>query len=383
MKIKADHSDSNRISSPRIQARHRLAIWSLVLILALTALLPAGCEAAKQPQRFQTEWTGSFDTVIQMIVYAENEQVFQQYVALAKDRFQALHQLYDIYHTYPGINNIRTINEQAGLEPVKVDQEIIDLLLFCQENAQQTNHVVDITLGPLLAVWHNYRDEALSFPEKAKVPPLAELQAAAALADLDSLEIDSSNQTVRLAKTGMKLDVGAVAKGYATELIARDLIAAGLTSGIVSAGGSNVRMIGKPAETGRETWNVGIQDPDGNLMIPEAQNLDVIETTDTSIVTSGDYQRYYEVDGVIYHHLIDPRTLMPANHFRVMTIMTPDSGLADFLSTTLFLLPLEQGLAVLKKYPGSEALWVFQDGTIKATEGMRKVLRDGVALPVE
>ena len=382
MKIKADHPDSNRISSHSIQVRRQLAIWSLVLILAITAL-SAGCQAAKKPQRFQTEWTGSFDTVIQMIAYTDNEAVFQQYATLAKNRFQELHQLFDIYHTYPGINNISTINEQAGLDPVKVDQAIIDLLLFCQEHAQQTDRVVDITLGPLLAVWHNYRDEALSFPEEAKVPPIAELQAAAARANLDSLEIDPANQTVRLAKPGMSLDVGAVAKGYATELIARELIAAGLTSGIVSAGGSNVRMIGKPAETGRETWNVGIQDPNGNLMIPEAQNLDVIETTNTSIVTSGDYQRYYEVDGVTYHHLIDPKTLMPADHFRVVTIMTQDSGLADFLSTTLFLLPLEEGLAVLKQYPGSEALWVFKDGTIKATEGMRKVLRDGIALPVE
>lgn len=383
MKSKADHPDSKRISSPCNQVPRRLAIWSLLLILALTALLPAGCQTAKQPQRFQTEWTGSFDTVIQMIAYTDSEAVFQQYVTLAKNRFQELHQLFDIYHTYPGINNISTINDEAGLKPVKVDQEIIDLLLFCKEHAQQTDRVVDITLGPLLAVWHNYREEALSFPEQAKVPPMAELQTAAKLANLDDLEIDQANQTVRLAKPGMSLDVGAVAKGYATELIARELIAAGLTSGIVSAGGSNVRMIGKPAETGRKTWNVGIQDPDGNLMVPEVQNLDVIETNDTSIVTSGDYQRYYEVDGVIYHHLIDPRTLMPADHYRVVTIMTQDSGLADFLSTTLFLLPLEQGLAVLKKYPGSEALWVFKDGTIKATEGMRKVLRDGVALPVE
>lgn len=361
----------------------RLTALTLALILTSTALLSAGCSSTKQPQRFQTEWTGSFDTVIQMIVYADNEQTFQKYVTLAKDRFKEMHQLFDRYDDYPGINNIKTINDQAGLEPVTVDQAIIDLLQFCQDQSQQTDYVVNIMLGPVLAIWHDYRDEALAFPERAQVPPIARLQAAAALSDPAGLQIDTVNRTVRLTRAGMSLDVGAVAKGYATERVAEALKTAGMTSGIVSAGGSNVRMVGKPADPERTTWNIGVQDPDGNLMLPESQMLDTISTTDTSIVTSGDYQRYYVVDGVVYHHLIDPRTLMPANYFRVVTIMTPDSGLADFLSSTLFLLPLDQGLAVLRQYPGTEALWVFADGTIRATEGMRRVLRNQTALPAE
>ena len=362
--------------------RRRFHALVLALILLLAMMAGNGCSRQQQPKRFQTEWTGSFDTVIQLILYADSEQSFQRYVSIAKDRFLEMHRLFDRYNSYPGINNIKTINDRAGQEPVQVDRQIIDLLLFCQQQSRQTGFVVDITLGPVLEVWHEYRDEALSDPSLARVPSMAELQAARALVDPAGLEIDPAGQTVRLARAGMSLDVGAVAKGYATERVAEELKAAGLTSGIISAGGSNVRMIGKPADPERTSWNIGVQDPDGNPLIPEQKMLDTIGTNDTSIVTSGDYQRYYVVDGTVYHHLIDPVTLMPANDYRVVTIMTPDSGLADFLSSTLFLLPFDQGLAVLRQYPGTEALWVFPDGTIRATEGMRQVLRNQTALPV-
>lgn len=362
--------------------RRRFHALMLTLILLLTMVAGNGCSRQQQPKRFQTEWTGSFDTVIQLIIYADDEATFQRYVKLAKDRFLEMHRLFDRYNSYPGINNLKTINDQAGQAPVQVDRQIIDLLQFCQEQSRQSGYVVDITLGPVLEIWHKYREEALSDPSLARVPSMAELQAARALVYPDGLEIDAANRTVRLAKSGMSLDVGAVAKGYATERVAEDLKAAGLTSGIISAGGSNVRMIGKPADPERTAWNIGVQDPDGNPLIPEQKMLDTIGANDTSIVTSGDYQRYYVVDGTVYHHLIDPVTLMPANHFRVVTVMTPDSGLADFLSSTIFLLPLEKGLAVLRQYPGVEALWVLPDGTIRATEGMRQVLRNQTALPV-
>lgn len=363
------------------RTRLRLA----ALLLALTFLLPlavTGCGQQK-PQRFTSEWTGSFDTVIQIIVYARDEATFRRYETMAKSRFEELNQLFDIYHTYPGINNVRTINEQAGQAPVTVRQEIIDLLTIFREQALNTGRVVDITLGPVLKIWHDYRDQALADPGKAAVPPLADLQAAAQLRGLESIEIDAANRTVRLAKAGMSLDVGSVGKGYATELVARELEKAGLTSGAISAGGSNVRLIGKPDDPARTSWNIGIADPDGNSLVPEiSETLDTAMVNDTSIVTSGDYQRYYIVDGEVYHHLIDPRTLMPGRHFRAVSILYKDSGLADFLSSTVFLLPLEEGLAVLKRYPGAEALWIFNDGTIKATEGMRKVLKKQTAQPI-
>ncbi|MBP1757543.1 MAG: thiamine biosynthesis protein ApbE, partial [Firmicutes bacterium] len=233
---------------------------------------------------------------------------------------------------------------------------------------------VNVALGTVLSIWHDHRTAAES--GQGTVPDLQTLQAAAQHTNPASIRIDRAASTVELTDPLTRLDVGAVGKGYATEMIAQYLKSLGMTSGIVSAGGSNVRLIGKPADPARQTWAIGIQNPFISMMIPSDNSLDVIETNDTSIVTSGDYQRYYMVDGVMYHHLIDPVTLMPARYMRAVTIMVEDSGLADFLSTTVFLMPYEEGRKLIESIPNCEALWILDDGSIKATDGMLAVLKD-------
>ena len=170
----------------------------------------------------------------------------------------------------------------------------------------------------------------------------------------------------------MKLDDGAVAKGYATELVAQMLLASDMPSFIISAGG-NVRM-GNPPADGRAKWGVGIQDPDGAVL----GLSDIVETlylTGCSVVTSGDYQRYYVVDGQRYHHLIDPDTLMPDTDFRSVSIITEDSGYADLLSTAAFLMPYEESRAFIDSLDGVEAIWLFPDGSKKMTFGAMNVAK--------
>ena len=339
----------------------------LVLMLSFI-ILPGGCQQENDPIKFSYSFTGSFDTVIQIIGYAADEQAFNKMAKDAEARFVSLHQLYDIYNTYPDRNNLKSINDQAGIAPVKVDRPIIDLLLFYLEKDNLSPGTVNVALGPVLAVWQSYRTQALE-GGIAALPSESELRQAERLCDPDKIVIDATAGTVFLEEPGMILDVGAVAKGYATEIVARVLIADGMTSGIISAGGSNVRLIGKPAD-GRETWQIGLQNPDSNPLIPDEPPLDVVLANDQSIVTSGDYQRYYEVDGIAYHHLIDPTTLQPARYYRFVTIMTPDSGLADYLSTTVFLLPYETGRRLVEQLPDCEAYWMFSDGHVEMTDGM-------------
>jgi thiamine biosynthesis lipoprotein len=207
------------------------------------------------------------------------------------------------------------------------------------------------------------------------VPDLQELQAAAQHIDPSTLKIDRQASTLELTDPQVRLDVGAVAKGYATEIVARMLQTQGMTSGIISAGGSNVRLIGKPADPARATWAIGIQNPFVSMLIPEGQSVDVIQTNDTSIVTSGDYQRYYLVDGVVYHHLIDPEHPDAGQSPACCHHVTPDSGLADYLSTAVFLLPYEDGRKLVESLPDCEALWIFQDGSMKATDGLISLLK--------
>ena len=215
---------------------------------------------------------------------------------------------------------------------------------------------------------------ATSNPEEAKLPPMEELQSAAAHMKMEDIIVDKENSTVYLADPEMSLNVGAVAKGYATEIVAREIKAAGLQSAIISAGG-NVRTIGKPLDGVRERWGIGIQNPDRLTVTAEENLLDTVFIEEASVVSSGDYQRYYMVDGKRIHHLIDPKTLMPADYYRAVTIVTKDSGLADFLSTVVFIQPFEQSYAFVESMEGTEALWVLKDGTVKLSTGMGSMLK--------
>jgi len=325
--------------------------------------------------KYSYEFLGAFDTVIQFVGYAKNEQEFETMVKAGQKRFEELHKLFDIYNDYEGINNIKTINDNAGISPVKVNPEVIDLIEFCKEWYYKTGGVVNIALGPVLSIWHEYREEGLLHPENARIPDIDLLKQAKLKTDIEKVKINKEESTVFLEEPGMKLDVGAVAKGFATEIVAKELEEQGYTSFVISGGG-NIKIVGKPLGGNRSKWAIGIQDPDKNALIPNSETVDTVYANDTSIVSSGDYQRFYVVDEKRIHHIIDPETLMPANHYRAVTVMTPDSGLADFLSTTVFVLPYEQSRKLVESLENVEALWIFPDGTITATENMKKVLKN-------
>jgi len=325
--------------------------------------------------KYSYEFLGAFDTVIQFVGYAKSEQEFETMVKAGQKRFEELHKLFDIYNDYEGINNIKTINDNAGITPVKVSPEIISLIEFCKEWYYKTGGVVNIALGPVLSIWHEYREEGLINPEKARIPDIELLKQANLKTDIEKVKINKEESTVFLEEAGMKLDVGAVAKGFATEIVAKELEEQGYTSFIISGGG-NIKIVGKPLGGNRSKWAIGIQDPDGNPLIPNSETVDTVYANDTSIVSSGDYQRFYVVDGKRMHHIIDPETLMPASRYRAVTVMTPDSGLADLLSTTIFILPYDQGRRLVESLENVEALWIFPDGTITATENMKKVLKN-------
>ncbi|MGI6085992.1 MAG: FAD:protein FMN transferase [Acetivibrionales bacterium] len=353
----------------------RLIVLSLAVLLLLNTGCAFGADQRKTSYRkYSYEFTGTFDTMIQFIGYAENEKQFEGLAKKGQTRFEELHRLFDIYNNYDGINNIKTINDNAGIKPVEVEQEIIDIIQFSKEWYGKTGGAVNIALGPVLSIWHDYREEAIITPAIARLPDLNLLKKAALNTDISKVKVDTENKTVFLQESGMSLDLGAVGKGFATEIVARELENEGFTSFIISGGG-NVRAVGRPRDGVRSKWGIGIQNPNGNAAISEYDTLDTVFITDSSVVTSGDYQRYYEVNGKRIHHLIDPATLMPANYYRAVTVMTKDSGLADFLSTTLFLLPYEKSRALVESLEGVEALWVMPDGNVTATDNMKRSLK--------
>ena len=279
---------------------------------------------------------------------------------------QEYHKLFDIYYEYDGINNLKTINKNAGKAPVKVDEKLIDFLLYCKEIYNLTDGKTNIAMGSVLKLWHNERENGLDFPEEAKLPDTEALREAALHTDIKALIIDKEAGTVLISDPKMQLDVGAIGKGYATERAAELLIERGVTSYVLNIGG-NIRAIGeKPSGNG---WHTGITNPD--KLSSQAFACEII-IKDTSLVTSGDYERFYLVDGKRYHHIIDPETLMPSDYFSSVSVLTKDSALADALSTALFCMSYDDGLKLAEK-TGAEVIWVNQNGEVLMTDGVKIV----------
>lgn len=326
------------------------------LALALAAaLLLSGC-GVKQPETHQAVYLDVFDTVTTVTAVGLSEGDFQQAAEKIHETLLRYHQLFDIYNDYEGLDNLKTVNDNAGVSPVIVDGEIIRLLLDCRDYYELTGHTVNVAMGSVLRLWHEARTVALDAPEKAALPTDAALQAAAEHCGWDTVQIDEAASTVYLSDPAQSLDVGAVAKGWAAGKAAEQA-----PSGFLISVGGNVCATGPKDEN--TPWVVGIADPDGG-----EGYLSTLCNRDKAIVTSGDYQRYFELDGVRYHHIIDPETLYPAARFRSVTVVCADSGLADALSTALFVLPLAEGKALAGK-AGAEAMWLDTQGNLSETPG--------------
>lgn len=331
-----------------------------------TASASAAASAPADYVKYSVTYFDTFDTIISLTAYARTQEAFDTAAALLHERYQYMHRLYDNYNAYDGIINLHTLNETAALAPVKVDPLLFDLLKLVKEQQPCLRNQVNVAMGSVLRIWHRYREAGLNDPENAQLPPMEALIAASSHTNYDDVILDEQAFTVYYADPELKLDLGAVAKGYATEIVAQELFARGFNSFVISAGG-NVRA-GNPPMDGRKGWGVGIQNPD----LAHASDLtDVLYLADTSVVTSGNYQRYYFVDDKLYHHLIDPDTLMPADYFPSVSVVTQNSALADLLSTALYLMPYEEGRAFVDTLENVDALWIFEDGTFEMTNGLK------------
>jgi FAD:protein FMN transferase len=336
----------------------------LVFVLLLSVL--SGCTSVKTT-KYDTTILNLFDTVTTFIAYAPSQKAFDEEAKFMEERLNYYHQQFDIYNEYPGINNLRTVNKLGASTPIKVDQELIDFLLFCKEMYVLTNGKTNIALGSVLELWHDYRAWGENNPD-AQLPPMSELQQANRHVDINNLVIDDVANTVAFKDHKMLLDVGAIAKGYATQKVTDELKAKGYNNFIISVGG-NVCAVG--TKNDGKLWRVGVQNPD--LSASDSTILD-INLQDQTIVTSGDYQRFYEVDGVRYHHLIDPSTLMPANYMHAVSIVTADSGKADALSTAVFLMPVEEGKKLVESLDGVEAIFILNDMSVVYSSGFEALI---------
>ena len=338
------------------------------VLLVIIGLLLSFYQKQTAGEQYRKNYIDAFDTVTTIIGYGDSQDEVTQKADVLTEELKRYHKLYDIYNTYDGINNLKTINDNAGVSPVKVDKEIIDLLKFSMNLYDKTDEQTNIALGSVLKIWHNYRNAGIDNPSTATLPPMDILEEAAKHCDINNIIIDEEASTVYLNDPEMSLDVGSIGKGYAVQKVSEYAKELGYNNMVISVGG-NISVIGP--KTDNNLWKFGVQNPD---LESEQASIASVNLVDTCLVTSGDYQRYYTVDGIDYCHIIDPDTLMPADYCKSVTVITPDSGEADALSTAVFCMPYEEGLAFINNLDNVEAMWVLEDGSIQYSSNFQNYI---------
>lgn len=332
----------------------------MVMVLAVLQVLSfASCKASEKT-KYSANYFDYFDTVTTITAYTETEKEFEALCEEITSLLSEYHKLYTIYDRYEDFTNLVTINDvtDGKHSVVTVDEKIIDMLVFAKEMYYKTDGKVNIAMGSVLSIWHKYRNLGMDDPVNAELPPMEKLLAAQKHTDINNLIIDTENNTVYISDPLMTLDVGAIAKGYATEQICRQLEKKGVSDVLLNVGG-NIRTIGNAGDEA-SPWKAGIENPDTEN--EEKPFVEYVELSGESIVTSGSYQRFYIVKGESYHHIIDPETLMPGTKYKSVSVITNDSGLGDAFSTALFLMDYEEGKKLVEETENIEAMWVLPDG---------------------
>lgn len=283
---------------------------------------------------------------------------------LLDDCFTYLRQLDDAVSANKEDTYVDRINKNAGREAVKVPAEVLELIVQALTYAERSQGAFDPTVGPLVKLWGIGTDAQ-------RVPVSQELQAACALVNWRDVVINKAESTVCLKRSGMRLDLGAIAKGWASENLARMLDGAHVTA-IIDLGG-NIQLVGQ--KPNKKPWKVGVQNPFG-----ERNNSITILTLDKpmAVITSGVYERYFIENDKSYHHILDAKTGYPVDNGLVSVTIIADSGTkADALSTTLFVLGIEKGLA-LAEQEGVEAVFIDTGHKVYTTPGARALITDGL-----
>lgn len=315
----------------------------LFLTACIILLLISGCQLSSVP--YQKDFF-AMDTYMSVLVYGNNAE---QAADACVTEIQRLDTLLD--KNDPKSDIFRLNHAQGAMIPIEPETE--DLLSLARTYAKQTSGKFDPTINAVSELW------AIG-SERERVPPGAELSQALRKVGYKNLVLSRGQAQL---KDGATVDLGGIAKGYAADRAVQILREYGIEHAVLSLGG-NVYVLGS-APNG-QPWNIGIQDPDDKQDI-----IATLSLSNCSAVTSGDYERYFEQDGIRYHHIFDPKTGYPGNSgVRSVTIICESSTQADAYSTALFLMGMERGMEFYHQQGGFEAVFVLEDGSVQCTDGI-------------
>lgn len=298
--------------------------------------------------------------------------IFEKTSSTIYDRiFEKINQIENLMNTSIPNSEISKINQNAGIKPVKISSDTFTVLSCAKEIAKLSDGAFEPTIGNLVELWNInaiINDETGSI--LPQIPSQKEIENALSKTDFNQLVLDKENQTAFLKKSGMKLDVGGIAKGYATDCIVKILQTEKVNRALIDLGG-NIFAFGYKDEAKQIPWKIGIKNP----LNPTGSPIEIIQCENSSIVTSGVYERYFEYEGKIYHHLLSAKTGFPENNGLLsVSIICNNSMLCDALSTACFILGKEKGSDLIKKINEENSIsiphdfiqyvFVLEDGTV-------------------
>ena len=334
----------------KIMAVHSMKKILLALGI-LCMLFQTSCASGDTRSSMHSQvFFGYFDTYFVFWMFAPSRAEFDRYALLVEEELGRLHRLFDIHNEYDGVNNLHTVNKNAHAGPTHVDECIILLFMYGNWAYHFTGGAVNIALGSVLELWRPFLAG-----ESPEPPCIGNLEEASKTTDINAVMFDTFRSIVFLGQKGMSVDVGSIAKGFALMRIAGILGEDG--SWLLDFGG-DVFARGFNYDAGRY-WRVGVTNPTDRSEI-----IENIEVRNKSVASSGNYLRSVTLDGELYHHIIDPSTLMPARGFAQTTAIHENPVMAEVLSTAMFILPFEKGLELVEQI-GAAGIWVFEDGEVK------------------
>lgn len=340
--------------SPSAQA----GLITTIVVLSGYLLIFAGCAGpTRTPSPVVVKRTQmQMGTLVTITSVAPNRQVAQ---AAASAGFQEIHRLEGLLSTWIESSELSRVNAAAGTAAVTVSPETMQVLKDSEKIAQLTDGGFNILVGPAVDAW--------SVLDRQEVPSDEKLAELRPLTDRSALYLDEERRAVRLAKAGMRVDVGGIGKGYAADMAVGAMRKAGATAGVVALSG-DIRTFGLLPD-GR-TFPFGIRHPRREETV-----LAFIDLQNEAISTAGDYERYFERDGVRYHHILDPATLQPARDCQSVTVVAPDGVTADGLDTGIFVMGRARGMALVEQMPGVGAVIVDRDGKVWVSSSLRGRVR--------
>ena len=332
----------------------------------LTAVLPVALACASPPTSESPDSTAAapvtevhlaMGTELRLTTWSTDESRALMAFSEVFDEFERLEELMS---TWRDDSEISQLNTSAGGSPVPVSPEVIEVLTLAHQVSEWTGGKFDITFGALSGLWQFDEDSVDA------VPDMDEVRARLPLVAYEDIEIDAAAGTARLRRPGMSVNLGGIGKGYAVDRAVEILRAHGLDTFLIQAGG-DLYVGGRPE--GR-AWRLGIQDPRGPADTPFA----VMELSDATFSTSGDYERFFISGGRRYHHILDPDLGEPAMGSRSVTIVTARAVLADVLSTGVFILGPEAGMDLIERLPDVEGVIVSAENDVLVSPGLRERL---------